>query len=157
MEQSSTLRCGRNRSTVSGTSAFRGSSRCVAPKASLSRLRFSVGSTTSISPFKPGDNVLVVGGGPIGIGIVQVLKVQGAREIIVVEPTENRRRLSEAFGATHLLMPIGPPPTTRTLSPGLKGDILTACQATASGSTSAADCRETLSGIGYLSNPVTMF
>lgn len=80
----------------------------------------------SISPFKPGDNVLVVGGGPIGIGIVQVLKVQGAREIIVVEPTENRRRLSEAFGATHLLDPRNAdvPETVLRLTDDIGADVL---------------------------------
>jgi threonine dehydrogenase-like Zn-dependent dehydrogenase len=59
----------------------------------------------NISPFKFGHNVLVMGGGPNGIGIVQVLKVHGAKEIMVVEPTESRRRLSKDFGATHLLNP----------------------------------------------------
>ena len=80
----------------------------------------------SISPFKPGDNVLVVGGGPIGIGIVQVLKVQGAGEIIVVEPTENRRRLSEAFGATHLLDPrnVDVPETVLRLTDDIGADVL---------------------------------
>lgn len=33
----------------------------------------------NVSPFKPGHNVLIVGGGPIGIGILQVLKLQARR------------------------------------------------------------------------------
>jgi threonine dehydrogenase-like Zn-dependent dehydrogenase len=80
----------------------------------------------NISPFKPGDNVLVVGGGPIGIGIVQVLKVQGAREIIVVEPTANRRRLSKDFGATHILDPqdVDVPETVLRLTDNIGADVL---------------------------------
>ncbi|RAH42009.1 uncharacterized protein BO95DRAFT_456190 [Aspergillus brunneoviolaceus CBS 621.78] len=45
----------------------------------------------NISPFKPGDSVLVLGGGPVGIGIVQVLKMQGAQNILAA--------LDEAIGA----------------------------------------------------------
>ncbi|CAG7959821.1 unnamed protein product [Penicillium nalgiovense] len=80
----------------------------------------------NISPFKPGDNVLLVGGGPIGIGIVQILKVQGARQIIVVEPTENRRRLSKDFGATHLLDPqdVDVPETVLRLTDNIGADVL---------------------------------
>ncbi|KAJ5714620.1 uncharacterized protein N7483_011801 [Penicillium malachiteum] len=58
-----------------------------------------------ISPFKPGDSVLIVGGGPIGIGIVQVLKLQGAKRIMVAELMENRKRLCGEYGATNILDP----------------------------------------------------
>ncbi|KAJ5712506.1 hypothetical protein N7493_008974 [Penicillium malachiteum] len=59
----------------------------------------------NLSPFKPGDSVLIVGGGPIGIGIVQVLKLQGATRIMVAELMENRKKLCGEYGATNILDP----------------------------------------------------
>ena len=59
----------------------------------------------NLSPFKVGDNVLVVGGGPIGIGVVQVLKLQGARNIMVAELMDNRKMLCRDYGASYLLDP----------------------------------------------------
>lgn len=59
----------------------------------------------NVSPFKFGDNVLVIGGGPIGIGVVQVLKLQGAKNIMVAELMDNRKRFCRDFGASHILDP----------------------------------------------------
>lgn len=59
----------------------------------------------NISPFKFGDSVLVLGGGPIGIGMIQVLKLQGAKRIILVELMENRKELGKHYGATHIYDP----------------------------------------------------
>ena len=57
------------------------------------------------SPFKPGDNVLIMGGGPIGLGIIQVLKLQGASNIMVSEMAESRKRFAAQYGASHILDP----------------------------------------------------
>lgn len=57
------------------------------------------------SPFKANDNVLIIGGGPISIGTVQVLKLQGAKNIIVSEMMERRKQFSKQHGATHVLGP----------------------------------------------------
>lgn len=59
----------------------------------------------NLSPFKMGDNVMVVGGGPVGIGIVQVLKLQGAKNIMVSELYEKRRKFAIEYGATHTFDP----------------------------------------------------
>ncbi|KAJ5160582.1 uncharacterized protein N7482_007586 [Penicillium canariense] len=59
----------------------------------------------TISPFKCGDNVLILGGGPIGIGMIQVLKLQGAKTIFVVELMDNRKELAKVYGATNVLDP----------------------------------------------------
>lgn len=59
----------------------------------------------NMSPFKFGDTTVVVGGGPIGIATVQILKLQGAVKIILVEPLKNRQRLASEFGATEVLDP----------------------------------------------------
>ncbi|KAH8433441.1 uncharacterized protein LDX57_011075 [Aspergillus melleus] len=59
----------------------------------------------NVSPFKPNQHVLVVGGGPVGIGIVQVLKMQGAKTITVAEPMARRREFALEYGATHAIDP----------------------------------------------------
>jgi (R,R)-butanediol dehydrogenase / meso-butanediol dehydrogenase / diacetyl reductase len=48
---------------------------------------------------RPGATALVMGGGPIGIGIVLGLRAVGIDEVIVVEPAADRRAVAEAFGA----------------------------------------------------------
>ncbi|KAE8379609.1 chaperonin 10-like protein [Aspergillus bertholletiae] len=57
------------------------------------------------SPFKMDDNVMVVGGEPVGVGIVQVLKLQDAKNIMVSEPYEKRRGFAIEYGATHAFDP----------------------------------------------------
>ncbi|CAI7585771.1 unnamed protein product [Penicillium pancosmium] len=59
----------------------------------------------NLSPFKINDTALVLGGGPIGIGVIQVLKLQGAKNIILVELMENRKKLAKELGATHIFDP----------------------------------------------------
>lgn len=59
----------------------------------------------NLSPFKANGTAIVLGGGPIGIGVIQVLKLQGARNIILVELMENRKKLAEELGATHIFDP----------------------------------------------------
>ncbi|KAJ6034433.1 hypothetical protein N7460_008608 [Penicillium canescens] len=79
-----------------------------------------------ISLFKPGDSVLVVGGGPIGLGLLQVLKLQGARNIIVAELMENRKKLCLQYGATHMVDPRkeNVAQMTRELTNGVGADII---------------------------------
>lgn len=59
----------------------------------------------NISPFKYNDTALVLGGGPIGIGLIQVLKLQGAKRILVVELMRNRKEMARSYGATDILDP----------------------------------------------------
>ena len=39
----------------------------------------------STSPFKKGDDVLILGGGPIGLAVTLVLKSKGCENIMVAE------------------------------------------------------------------------
>ena len=48
--------------------------------------------------FRPGDTALVIGGGPIGNLLAQVLRASGAREVIVAEVKEFRRVSAERLG-----------------------------------------------------------
>lgn len=59
----------------------------------------------SRSEAKPGASFAIVGGGPIGLSVVQFAKLTGALQVILCEPLEKRRRLGERFGATQLVSP----------------------------------------------------
>lgn len=52
-----------------------------------------------------GDNVLVIGGGPIGLFTAQWAKFFGARHVVVSDPVPERRALARAFGATCAIDP----------------------------------------------------
>jgi threonine dehydrogenase-like Zn-dependent dehydrogenase len=58
-----------------------------------------------ISPFRPGDSVLVVGGGPIGLAVIQTLRAKGAGKIIAAEVSPRRKEFATQFGADHVLDP----------------------------------------------------
>lgn len=59
----------------------------------------------NISPVKKGDSVLVLGAGPIGLAVIQVLKARGAEKIIVSEMMPRRKEFAKDFGAHHVLDP----------------------------------------------------
>ena len=59
----------------------------------------------NISPYKQGDSVLVLGGGPIGLAVVQSLKAKGAQKIIVSEIAPRRKEFAKQFGAHYVLDP----------------------------------------------------
>lgn len=58
-----------------------------------------------ISPLKKGDKVLVLGGGPIGLGVIQCLKARGAETIIASDVSPRRKEFMKHFGAHHVLDP----------------------------------------------------
>jgi 2-desacetyl-2-hydroxyethyl bacteriochlorophyllide A dehydrogenase len=58
------------------------------------------------SRFRLGDNVVVVGAGPIGLSAVQLLKIAGARHITVLNRSGGKRELALQFGADLALNPV---------------------------------------------------
>ena len=56
---------------------------------------------------KPGEAAVIIGGGPIGLLTVMVLKHLGAGEIIMVEPSAERREVALRLGATVGIDPLG--------------------------------------------------
>lgn len=58
-----------------------------------------------ISPYKDGDSVLVLGGGPIGLAVVQALAGKGCKNIIVSEISSRRSEFAKEFGAHHVINP----------------------------------------------------
>ncbi|MCB6202532.1 zinc-dependent alcohol dehydrogenase family protein [Extibacter muris] len=55
---------------------------------------------------KSGDTVLVMGGGPIGMIMMQLAKNAGASKVILSEPVEEKRELAVKLGATKTINPI---------------------------------------------------
>ncbi len=58
------------------------------------------------SCFKAGDIGVVLGAGPIGLGVIQCLKLAGARKIIAVEISPERSELARLLGADEVLNPV---------------------------------------------------
>jgi threonine dehydrogenase-like Zn-dependent dehydrogenase len=54
---------------------------------------------------QPGETVVVLGGGPIGLLFLSLLKASGAAKVIVSEISEYRRKAAHACGATRVVDP----------------------------------------------------
>ncbi|CEL05649.1 hypothetical protein ASPCAL06766 [Aspergillus calidoustus] len=80
----------------------------------------------NLSPFKEGDSVLIVGGGPLGLCILQVLKMRGAKFTMVAELMESRKKSANDFGATHIFDPTEAdiPEKVRELTNGIGADVV---------------------------------
>ncbi|KZE89912.1 zinc-binding dehydrogenase [Microbacterium sp. TNHR37B] len=52
-----------------------------------------------VSEAGQGDVALVIGGGPIGLGLLLCLRARGVERVIVSEPSPSRRELAAALGA----------------------------------------------------------
>jgi len=54
---------------------------------------------------RAGENVVILGGGPIGAAACAVLKRSGASAVILSEPSQSRRDMALTMGATHAIDP----------------------------------------------------
>ncbi|MCG8605409.1 alcohol dehydrogenase catalytic domain-containing protein [bacterium] len=54
---------------------------------------------------RAGENVVILGGGPIGAAACSVLQRSGAANVIMSEPSASRREMSLNMGATHTIDP----------------------------------------------------
>ncbi len=54
---------------------------------------------------RPGENVCILGGGPIGQAACAILRHAGATRVILSEPSKVRRDMGLAIGATHAIDP----------------------------------------------------
>ena len=55
---------------------------------------------------RPGDRVVILGGGPIGLAACAILKRAGASQVIISEPQEERTRLALQIGADFAINPL---------------------------------------------------
>ncbi|TSC61980.1 MAG: Alcohol dehydrogenase GroES domain-containing protein [Parcubacteria group bacterium Gr01-1014_48] len=60
----------------------------------------------SESRFQPGDNVLVIGLGPIGLSAINVFRALGAGSIVCCDPSERRRHIARTLGASFVFDPL---------------------------------------------------
>lgn len=51
------------------------------------------------TPVRPGDTVVVMGAGPIGLLHLQVARLSGAAQVVVSQPSAERRAVAERLGA----------------------------------------------------------
>jgi threonine dehydrogenase-like Zn-dependent dehydrogenase len=57
------------------------------------------------APLSADSSVLILGGGPIGLALVQVLRARGVRKVLVSEISAARQRFAREFGAHHVFNP----------------------------------------------------
>ncbi|MDF2500272.1 MAG: L-threonine 3-dehydrogenase [Anaerosporomusa subterranea] len=55
---------------------------------------------------KPGDNVVICGGGPVGLAACAILKRMGAARVILSEPEAGRAAIGRALGADFVVNPL---------------------------------------------------
>jgi len=55
---------------------------------------------------RPGDNVVILGGGPIGLAATAILKRAGAAKVILSEPSQERRERGKIMGADFVINPL---------------------------------------------------
>jgi len=67
-----------------------------------------VGSATTAGGVRPGDVVIVVGAGGVGMNAVQGASLAGAREVVVVDPNPARVEQAPVFGATRVFAAFEP-------------------------------------------------
>lgn len=58
------------------------------------------------SDIKVSDNVVVYGGGMIGLLLMQLAKLKGAANVVLVEPVEEKRKVAEQLGAAFTINPM---------------------------------------------------
>lgn len=84
-----------------------------------------------MSRFKPGDRVVVIGAGMIGLGVLQFLKLGGAGKIIVLEISSPKSRIAEELGADVILNPLsegeGLKDRIFSLTDGIGADLVFDC------------------------------
>jgi 2-desacetyl-2-hydroxyethyl bacteriochlorophyllide A dehydrogenase len=61
--------------------------------------------TIDIANIKPGSTMAILGGGPIGMLILEIAQKAGAAKILVSEPVEGRRKIATQLGATVTIDP----------------------------------------------------
>jgi 2-desacetyl-2-hydroxyethyl bacteriochlorophyllide A dehydrogenase len=70
---------------------------------------------------KAGDTVIIIGGGTIGLIMLQLARHAGAAKVIVLEPLEHKRQIAAELGAELVLNP------SRGDASALLGDVVIEC------------------------------
>ena len=92
---------------------------CIVPSSQVYHLSeslpFSIASFTEplscclrgmdIIKIKQGETVAIIGGGTIGLFMVQLAKISGASNIILIEPVDYKQKIGLSVGANHVFFP----------------------------------------------------
>lgn len=60
-----------------------------------------VGAAVNAAGLRPGQDVVVIGAGGVGLNAVQGARIAGARRIVAVDMTDEKLDIAKEFGATH--------------------------------------------------------
>ncbi|MFC2042249.1 zinc-binding dehydrogenase [Chloroflexota bacterium] len=84
--------------------------------------------TVRVSGMKPGDKVVVIGAGPIGLLVLACSKLDGAGRVYAIEMAEGRKRAAEQMGADQVLDPTGVNAPQQVLElTGIGADVVFCC------------------------------
>ena len=60
-----------------------------------------VGAVVNAAQLRPGQDVVVIGAGGVGLNAIQGARIAGARRIVAVDMSEEKLEIAKQFGATH--------------------------------------------------------
>lgn len=83
------------------------------------------GSSVRTAEVQPGETVVVVGAGGIGVNAIQGARVAGARHIVAIDPNEWKRTQAVVFGATHTATSMTD--AVETITELTRGNLANAC------------------------------
>lgn len=85
-----------------------------------------VGAVSNTAQVPPGASVVVIGTGGVGLNSIQGAALAGARVIVAVDPSADKRAAAMAFGATHAIDPMeeDSPAAVRALTAGRGADYV---------------------------------
>lgn len=85
-----------------------------------------VGSAVNVARIRPGENVVVIGAGGVGLNAIQGARISGAAKIIAVDMSEQKLDMARDFGATHGVLASEPKPwnAVRALTAGRGADAV---------------------------------
>jgi S-(hydroxymethyl)glutathione dehydrogenase/alcohol dehydrogenase len=70
-------------------------------------LTTAYGVVTNDVQIRPGDSVMVIGAGGVGLAIIQMAALLSAWHIVAIDPVEKKRAMAKEFGATGAFETIG--------------------------------------------------
>ncbi len=69
-----------------------------------------VGAVVNAGGIRPGQDVVVIGAGGVGLNAIQGARIAGARRIVAVDMSEEKLEVARQFGATHGVLATGKSP-----------------------------------------------
>jgi (R,R)-butanediol dehydrogenase/meso-butanediol dehydrogenase/diacetyl reductase len=106
-----------------------------------------------------GDTVVVQGAGPIGLFAMQFARAAGAGQVLIVEPSEMRRRVGLELGASMAVTPDEAADAVLSVTRGIGADVVIECAGVPNLLQTAADLTRSggvVSLLSFLAQPATV-